>query len=178
MASMTFKEEVKVYTKSLARFMYLYSLPEKWFTKPDHLAIKAKDAAAYDAHVEYWKDKAVKGRVSEIKMNGRRLGTVRLKEPFSVGPFGIISWIELMEPRPNMVGKDKVGLDHMEFYYPKFDEVMTALKERDVIAKLESNPSHEWISIILHDGHELKLNNGRLGTMVSKEIKQGLSRWV
>jgi len=178
MPNLTFHKELDIYLKSVSHFMYMNYLPESWFTKPDHIAIKAKDAAAYDAHVEFWKTKAVRNRICEIKLNGRRLGTVKLKEPMSVGPFGLISWLELMEPRPEKVGKDKVGIDHMEFYFPDFDEVLMILKDRVIKAKKEKNPSHSWISVELHDGQELKINDWPLAKIIPEEIKAGKAHWV
>jgi hypothetical protein len=95
------------------------------------------------------------------------LAALHLISPQSVGDLGEVSWLEIMEPRPEKVGKDFVGLEHIEFYYPDFDEVREALDKYKVSYTQQNNPGHDWINIVLGEaGQEFKLNSRLLSDVV------------
>ncbi|CAN5457855.1 hypothetical protein BH10PAT3_BH10PAT3_6850 [soil metagenome] len=109
-------------------------------------------------------------------MDGRRLATTQLTGTMLVGAFGEVSWVEIMEPRPAKVGKDVVGLEHMEFYYPHFDRITDVLKKNMISYEVQNNSGHAWVNIVLNNQRqELKLNDKSLGKTVQGEIADGTS---
>lgn len=167
-----YEEEVERFAEVLEGFIERYELPEEWFKVPDHLAIKCADGLDYVYTVEELLPDA--HQASEIVMDERRLATLQLVSPVQVGDLGEVSWLEIMEPRPEKVGKDLIGLEHMEFYYPDFDEVTVLLAKYDIDFTLQQNPGHAWVNIVLNEqGQELKLNNRLLGETVAEEIGNG-----
>lgn len=167
-----YEEEIERFAEELEGFIGRYELPEKWFKVPDHLAIKCADGLDYVYRVEELLADA--HQASEIIMDERRLATMELISPVIVGDLWKVSWLEIMEPRPEKVGKDVVGLEHIEFYYPDFDEVTRLLASYDIEFTLQHNPGHAWVNIVLNkQGQELKLNNRMLGETVAEELENG-----
>lgn len=172
-----YEEDIGLFAQTLGSFIERHELPEAWFKTPDHIAIKCADALDYAYRMEALIPDAV--WASEITMNERRLGTLELTNPISVGELGAVQWIEVMEPRPERVGDDVIGLEHMEFYYPEFDEITQILTDRKIEYQLQSNPGHSWVNIVINDqGQELKLNDKLLGDTVREEIEQGIARVI
>lgn len=170
-----YEEEIERFAASLSAFIEQYELPDEWFKTPDHIAIKCADALDYVFRMEELLPDSA--QTSEIEMDGRRLGTMQLTSPVTVGELGNVSWLEIMEPRPEKVGDDVVGVEHMEFFYPDFDAVTKLLDQYGVAYKLEKNPGHTWINIVINEaGQELKLNDKLLGDTVQEEIEQGKAR--
>jgi hypothetical protein len=170
-----YEDEIGLFAASLKEFIAKYELPDSWFKKPDHLAIKCADGLDYVFRMEELIPDAV--QASEITMDGRRLATLKLTSEVSVGDLGAVSWLEVMEPRPEKVGNDVVGLEHIEFYYPDFDEVTDLLDKLGVVYKIETNPGHSWVNIVINEaGQELKLNDKTLEDIVTEELEQGISR--
>lgn len=172
-----FLEQVADYANILEGYIYFNELPDEWFVAPDHVAIKSADAEGFKLLVEQLREAAE--QISCIDMDGRRLATAKLKEPINVGTLGEVSWVEIMEPRPERVGKDFVGLEHMEFTYPDFDEVARYLDNQGCQYEFQKNPGHSWVNIPINgqDGRyqELKINNRALGAVVQAEIEEGKS---
>ena len=172
-----FREQVKKYEKLLAKFIADFDLPTEWFKVPDHLAVKGADTKGFEELIAQFRP--LSEQLSCIDMDGRRLATAKLKEDIPVGKFGLVSWLEIMEPRPEKVGKDVVGLEHMEFYYPDFAKAIKVLKDRGINYTMQENPGHAWINIVLNkQGQELKLNNQTLGYIVTKELATGESQLI
>ena len=160
------------YLEELEDFVDRYSLPAEWFEVPDHVAVKCADAADYEAAVESFRP--VAEQITEMKMSGRRLGSVKLLKGLAVASFGEVLWVELMEPRPEKLGKDVVGLEHMEFYFPDFETISDVLEQRSIYHKVQSNPGHRWVNIVINDkGQEFKLNDLTLADVVEDELKEG-----
>lgn len=168
--SQSFEQQVADYAAALHSFRAGHDLPAEWFAEPDHIAVKCAGAEDFDAALEQWLPRAES--LSYIWLNGRRLATAQLLGPLAVGEEGEVSWLEIMEPKPEKAGKDVVGVDHMEFMFADFAAVTALLRERDVVFEHQENPSHRWVSIDMY-GHELKLNDLPLAAVVPKEIAEG-----
>ena len=151
-------------------------LRHEWFAQPDHIAFKFAGAADFE---EGMNSIAVDtDSLSYIKLDDRRLASARLLAPVAFGSFGEIWWVELMEPRPEKVGKDVVGPDHIEFYYPNFEEVAQKLGAEGIRYDYQENPNHAWLSFWLQPSEfEIKLNNGTMAKMVAREEADGVSRF-
>lgn len=171
----SFETDIQKYADSLETFVSQHSLPADWFRVPDHIAIKGADATGFEELMNTFQPLA--NQLSYIEMDGRRLGTAQLVSSMAIGTFGSVSWVEIMEPRPEKVGKDVVGMEHMEFFYPHFDEIKSVLADRGIDFEPQENPGHAWINIVINDGgQELKLNDRLLTDAVTEEIKQGLTK--
>lgn len=167
-----YEEEIVDFAKTLEAFIDQHELPLEWFGVPDHLAIKCADGTDYDYRLEELMIDASAG--SQVALDGRRLGALQLISPQPVGQLGSVGWLEIMEPRPEKVGDDVVGLEHVEFYYPDFAEIAELLDARGVAYTEQSNPGHTWINIVLNEaGQELKLNNRLLADVVAEELADG-----
>ncbi len=170
-------EQIDQYAVELENFISAHNLPEAWFAQPDHVAIKCADGMDYEDTMEEFKGEA-KQR-TEVEMHGRRLGTVKLISSVALGNFGDISWIEVMEPRPEKVGKDLVGLDHAEFHFPNFKPVKITFNMRGIHYKIpDDNPEHQSINVIINKvtDHEVKFNDKTLAYIVAHELKEGKAR--
>src|SRR5258706_9885739 len=106
-------QQVDNYQRELSGFITKNDLPKEWFVKPDHVAFKGAHTKDFERLIAYFKLLAT--QVSCIDMDGRSLVTAKLTTPVNVGQFGSVQWVEIMEPRPEKVGKDVVGFEHMEF---------------------------------------------------------------
>ncbi len=165
-------ELVQKYGEELQRFVSEYDLPDAWFVEPDHIAFKASDSSSFGELIKNFEP--ISSRISAMRMDGRRLATAELSTSVQVLGFGAVRLVELMEPRPEKVGTDYVGLEHMEFYYPNFEEVKTQLDTRKIAYTEQSNSGHAWINVVLNTaGQELKLNNKLLADTVADEISRG-----
>lgn len=171
---MRFESELEAYGEELEEFIDMFWLPPGWFGAPDHVAIKCADRSDFERTIRTFEDDAE--QISAIDMNGRTLAAVRLASSIAVASLGDISWVEVMEPRPEKVGKDVVGLEHMEFTFPDFGLVRDLLSERNIPYEMQSNPSHTWINIVLNElRQELKLNDKPLSEIVEEELASGES---
>lgn len=167
-----YEEEIDLYAKILQDFIDQYELPESWFAFPDHIAIKCADALSYEYTLQELLADAQ--QVSEVNMDGRRLAALLLSSALPVGSHGNVSWVEIMEPRPEKLGKGLVGIEHMEFSYPDSNAIREVLEANGIRFTEQSNPGHQWINIVLNDtGQELKLNNLPLRDIVEKELADG-----
>jgi len=165
-----FEAQVTAYAKSIESFRTNHSLPDAWFAAPDHLAIKCADSTGYEATVAEWLPKSAE--LYFVHLNGRRLASARLLAPIVVGNLGQVEWLEIMEPRPEKVGVDPVGVDHMEFGFSDFTAAASVLALKGIKSERQENPNHQWLSIIA-GGREFKLNNRTLADVVAEEIASG-----
>jgi len=168
----SFSNTVAEYAAALEKFRTGNDLPKEWFAVPDHLAIKCANPADYERTVQEWLPYA--SHISYASINSRRLASIHLTSALAVGNNGEVAWVEVMEPRPEKVGKDPVGIDHMEFLFPDFKAVITVLNAKNIPFEADENPLHKWISI-LANGHEFKLNDQVLAKVVEYNLANGLA---
>ncbi len=160
------------YANKLRAFINKFHLPNVWFDEPDHIAFKARDSYGYERLLKGFVP--MSESVSYVEMDGRRLAAAKLTAPLAIGTFSSVSWVEIMEPRPEKVGKGFVGLEHMEFWHADFDKVRNNLDDARIPYTLQSNPGHAWINIVLNEaGQELKINDRPLEFIVAEEIRNG-----
>jgi predicted metalloenzyme YecM len=172
-----YQEEIGQYAQVLQAFIEEHELPLEWFRVPDHVAIKCSDAYHYEHTVEELLPDAA--QTSQVELDGRRLAAIKLTSPFSIGELTRVEWVEVMEPRPEKAGKDMVGVEHAEFFYPDFDEISEVLDENGVAYSFQQNPGHAWVNIVLNEqGQELKLNNRLLADVVEEELADGTARLI
>jgi len=168
-----FEAELTAYAEAVKSFRAEYDLPAEWFAGPDHVAIKCAGSSDYEATLALWLPKAAQAQY--VELNGRRLASARLLEPITVGGLGRADWLEVMEPRPEKVGIDPVGVDHMEFVFTDFAAAERVLRAKGIPYEAQQNPGHEWLSI-LADGHEFKLTNKSLADVIAAEFASGAAK--
>jgi predicted metalloenzyme YecM len=168
-----FERSVKQYADLLTEFRYAHGLLAKSLFKiPDHLAIKCHDASHFEETLETWKPRAA--QASWVWLNRRRLASIQLQEELLVGEFGAITWLEIMEPRPERVGKDIVGIEHMEFVVPNLELMQTKLNDRGIDFEPQHNEHHAWLNIPINQlGQELKFTNTTLLEMTEIGLENG-----
>lgn len=164
------------YGKTLAAFVNAHRLPAEWFELPDHIAIKCQDRADFDEQIATIKAHKT-GDITAVDLEGqnRTLASVFLTKAITVGGFGSVDLLEIMQPRPEKEGQDLVGFEHMEFTFPDFSAITAKLDDEGVHYTLpDDNPHHKWVNIVLNDrGNELKLNNRSLSEIVAEETEKG-----
>jgi hypothetical protein len=131
------------------------NLARRWLDEPDHVAIKAFNSRAYEsllAQVEAQME--VDDNIIVAELNERRIATAFLTGGLAVGEFGEVHMLEIMEPRPERVGKDKVGLDHVEFLVTDLVGVQRHLRRGQVSFEHQVNSSHEFVSVRFGESHE------------------------
>lgn len=164
--------QIFAYSEELREFIDNNALPEEWFEQPDHFAYKCRNGEHFEEVVQQVADDAAS--LSYVVLDNRKLASAELAMPVYAESFSNVSWLEIMQPRPEKEGSDVVGLDHMEFYYPDFETIEEVLTDRGIAYTLQSNPNHQWINVVINDaGQELKLNNKTLADIVRQEIADG-----
>lgn len=164
------------YGQDLAGFTRTRNLPGVWFMIPDHLAVKASGATDFERIINY-AVMPVSEWVTYVEMDDRRIAAAKLLSPLALSTMGSVSWLEVMEPRPEKAGNDVVGVDHAEFFYPNFDDVRATLGPKDIRVKHEGNDEHDWLTVKLNNrGQEVKLSDGMLADIVQRQHLAGVGR--
>ncbi len=167
-----FEHATRKYAESLEDFVGNHELPWRWFATLDHLAVKCMDAEHYEDTVQGWLSGA--NIASYVWLNNRRLASLNLENGLTIGRFGKVEWLEVMEPRPERAGKDVVGLEHVEFVFPDFAAVQALLDRRRIPYEQQSNLNHNWLNLVINEyGQELKLTDKPLAQMVTEGLESG-----
>jgi hypothetical protein len=177
----SFEQAVKDYEWLLTRFIRAHKLPREWFEVPDHFAIKCRDPEDYEKEIELWRPCTQQGRINQINSNGRRLAAAELSKgsEINLGCFGKIGLLEIMEPRPERVGNDTIGVDHTEFYFPDFSAVTAHLEGKNIAYEIERNPGHNSVNVAMYkSGQEFKINDSLLATVLPQQLEEGIAVWV
>lgn len=165
---------IESYLADLRSFMREHGVVDLLRGSVDHVAFKAADYAHYSAIVG---GIVSKSRLSSFtRMDGRQIATIELVAPISLGELGETYFLEIMEPKPEKVGRDLVGFEHIEIYNPDFEGIMRALRESGVNFEDGGNDYHKTIVLKINEkGQEVKFTNGRLGEIVKRQTKDGIS---
>ncbi len=166
---------VQTDTSKYAQELYMFfneSHIGHFFHRPvDHLALKAADANQFDNWLEDILSTSTK--LSFIISDSRRLATARTKDPIFFPGLGIIKTLEIMEPRPERVGLDLVGLDHIELLRP-LDAIEFHFRMYALPFKTQENESHKTLVLQINkEGQEVKFTEKRLLDIVQDEILSG-----
>jgi hypothetical protein len=165
------QHEVANYATDLGQFVKNERLPIEWFMQPDHIALKAYNAAGFEKLLHEVRDGDPGAEdITIAEMDGRRLATAFMAGPIALGPFREVEIVEIMEPRLEKIGKDKVGLDHVEFLQPDFAVVQRRLFRTGMSPEVNHNSSHSFLSITFgKDHHELKFTDKSLADIVGRK---------
>lgn len=164
--------EQSQYNTSFQSFRSRFPLPEEWFAFPDHFAIKCANEPDYQLTCEELSQEVNSNGIWEIEMDNRLLGSAKLAGAVTLGGYDF-QWVEIMQPRP---GKetDSGFVEHTEFLFPNFEEILSTLKELGIEAELQKNPGHSWINVVIDSmGREIKFNDKLLEDVAEDEQRQG-----
>jgi hypothetical protein len=165
------KDESYFYSIRLTDFEETNNLHELAHLNVDHCGIKVRDSIDFNRcskslrSLSVWEHQAT--------LNNRRIYVYELKEEYTLdfGPHGTTRLIELMEPRPEKVGLDLVGTDHIELLVDDFAIVETAFKERRLGYELQANQNHATIVRAIHqEGPEVKYTMLSLRDVTQDEL--------
>jgi predicted metalloenzyme YecM len=162
--------ELETYFNSLGEFIANHRWIDDKFSI-DHVGIKAYDMADYEACLSVVK--AVARDLYEIEMNNRRIAIAVLAEILDVAGKGI-RYIELMEPRPEKVGRDTVGLDHTEIYVPDFETTLRIVDSSGEMHEYYDNGHHKALVFkIGRNGEEIKISDTPIEKVIEDELLSG-----
>lgn len=72
------------------------------------------------------------------------------------------------------MGKDPVGIDHVEFFVTDLEAVQRVLEDSQLDWKPESNANHGWLTVVLNErGQEVKFTSTRLEEIVERNKQAG-----
>lgn len=150
-----------------------YSIEELLAPPVDHVAVKARDSVHYSEIVGGFLPKTT--LASFTRMDGRQIATLELSSPIYLDELGETLFVEIMEPKPEKVGRDLVGLEHIEIYNPDLEGVMRVLDEKGVTYEDGGNLYHRTVVVKINEkGQEVKFTNGRLGEIVRRQTEDGI----
>lgn len=93
-------------------------LPPRWLTQPDHVTIRCADALDYEGTLGVFTHIGAEAR--EVLFRNHRTATVRLMGHASVGSFGWVEWLEVVEPEPERpLPPEMLGIGHVGFFVPE-----------------------------------------------------------
>ena len=165
--------ETDEYCQALERFLQRYDLFQLILQPIDHIAIETADSVSFETFL-----KRVGTFASSLEYfndGGRRIASAVLSKSILCGRFGTTDTLEIMEPRPHKVGKDRVGFEHVEFYHHDLDAIRSALQQRGVEFISEENDFHKTVVCVINDLHqEIKFTSSRLLETLKLERDRGL----
>ncbi len=134
------------------------------------MAIKAEDTHQFDDYLGIFSP--LSESMSYIEMNDRRLATAELINPLEFQTIGECRTLEIMEPRPEKVGMDIVGFEHIEMYHEPLEKIEETLKAKNIPYEFTSNPEHRALVVVINDkGQEIKFTDKSLAQIVARQVK-------
>lgn len=166
------EQSLTEYQDVFMEFRKSFEMPESWFKKPDHFAIKCANKPDYLETCDEFEFEVDENGLWEIDIDGRSLASAKLYGKVGLGGYDF-SWVEIMQPRP---GKELESgfVEHTEFLFADFFEVQRLLTIRGVDFELQENPGHSWINVLLdNSGKEIKFNDKLLADVTVLERANG-----
>lgn len=166
--------EIADYTREVERGIRDTKLPQEYFDTIDHIALKAANRHHFDRVMEEFKRGwlAEAEKIYSTTLDGRRIAVGLLAGPLVVGDLGTVDCLEIMEPRPERVGQDRVGLDHAEFI-PSISLMDLAARIETVngiIPEWQPKAKHNTLCIRLGPTQrEVKFTDRALRSIISEE---------
>lgn len=148
----------------------------------DHLAVKTKDQLDYQKYKNEILPLCL--AMTEADLDGRKIATAKLDQAIvltnSTGQeLGRAFHLEIMEPRPTKIGRDLIGLDHIEFAIESFARAQEQLRSLDIPTNQgdgEDQYQHTVVVRINNRGQEVKLSDEPLSQLVIKELAEGKAK--
>jgi hypothetical protein len=175
----TLQQQADKYALKAQRLLASQNLPPLWRGELDHVAWKASNSDNYESIIEAIKADSIK--IVEVDLDQRRIAVATLTGPIALRDFGSTSSLEIIEPKPGRAGKDYAGLQHAEFQAPSLVSVWGWLnleqnRRKIMPPKFERNIHHEWVSLPMRGGQEIKFTNRSLAEMQLEQVTSGEAR--
>lgn len=166
------QQQATDYTTGLARFFVQHGAALALQPPVDHFAIKAKDSAEFDDWIQALTDHAE--HLSYIKRDNRRLATAILHDPLRCPGFGETCYLEIMEPKPDKIGKSAHGFEHIELFTPELDILADKLEKNGIKFERQEHGHHRTLVIVLDDEkyHEVKFTDCPLAQVINQDGDQ------
>lgn len=165
------QKEASVYMQTLQNFIAKYKLQNICSGMVDHAAYKCVSSEEFETSLSELKVKA--NHISVIVMDGRRLATIELVSPLSLGDLGLTYYLELMEPKPERIGTILTPFDHIELYNPNFELVENELQEKGISFTHFANDNHKALVITINSlNQQLKFTDSHLREISKKEVSE------
>lgn len=153
-----------VYFEKLKDFMSSHRLEDLLAPPVDYIAIKCADSRDYETYLYFIKSLTLKR--SEVMLQGRRITNLVLISPISFGDLGETCCLEVIEPKPEKVGHDLAGFEHIEIYNPDLENVEAKLRDVGVTYERGGNEYHNTIVVKINEqGQEVKFTSVRLADL-------------
>lgn len=170
------QELLLAYDEEVKLFFYAYGLADLVVDKAlDHVAVKGLDSVKYQ---EYLKEFAPYcKRLSYEPVGPRDLAIGELKEPLDGGTLGLVSTLEIMEPKPDTIPTTHDLIDHIEILVDDLATVKSALESKNVEFKEQSNDKHTAIVVEINEwGQEVKFTDRTLQSIAEEQIAAGTAK--
>jgi predicted metalloenzyme YecM len=166
------QSEANTYTIDLENFLTANELIDLFAPPVDHLAVKLANTEEYESFIEYISIHA--SAINYIELNNRRIAYAHLIGEIQFGSLGATSYLEIMEPRPEKVGKDKVGFEHIEIINPNLDSIYQRVKAKNLQTEFYDNGFHKAVVLKIDDqGREIKFTDKPIKDVLMLEESQG-----
>ncbi len=167
-------ESAREYGELFLHFVSEAHIPDELFVMPDHFAVKCANGIDYLETCLELKSEVASDGIGEAYIDDRMLASAELLGTVSIGGFGF-SWVEIMQPKPGKVLRKGEGfVEHTEFTFPDFDEVIGVLERRNIGFSTDTDsPGHSTIIVPIGDSKEIKFNDLPLSEVVARERAEG-----
>ncbi|GIW60805.1 MAG: hypothetical protein KatS3mg087_1871 [Patescibacteria group bacterium] len=174
-----FESSAASYERLLNKVRAECQLPDKWFERLDHVAVKCKDSNDYLVSIESLNSLFDTETLGEIRQVDLRLASARFMTAIHLGgsEFGMI---EIMEPRLNANPIKETFVEHTEFTVDDLLTIYNGLTCRiapnDSAVKVFDDRAsyHQGIVLEFGDGLEVTFNETSLAEMVVNEQRQNI----
>ena len=166
------------YAEEAKLFFYSYGLADLVIDLPvDHVAIKALDRKVYDQYLKTFLPLTT--RMSFKPVGPRDIATAELSTPLDAGTFGAVELLEIMEPKPGAIATTHDLIDHIELLVPDLEPITKALKDKEVIYKMQVNENHTAVVVEINEwGQEVKFTDRSLFDITEKQIAKGAAKII
>ena len=163
-------EQIGQYSLDLVALEVTHKLPPILFDNPDHMAIKTASVSQFEEYVRSISD--ISDELYCLEDNDRFIVAAKLAARIAVGFNQAVRWIEIKEPRPELVGQDLVGIDHVEYLVNDIEAAIVQVDVRGVEHQLQSQGNHQIISASLNElGQEVRISNTPLAALVTEKLE-------
>lgn len=142
----------------------------------DHFAIKIPDEATLLELADAIKPYCVQSfenspGLSIRKMDNRSIAVALLEQPLQLDSWKIYC-IEIMQSKPENLGKDPIGIDHVEFINSDFEGVQSILQAKNISFGINIKNGYKKTVIVKLNarGEEVKFTDKTLAEVVPLQI--------
>ncbi len=170
------QELLLAYAEEAKLFFYSYGLGDIVLEVPiDHVAVKALNRNVYEQYLRAYLP--LSRRLSYETVGQRDIALAELYDSLDAGNFGLVSLVEIMEPKPGSIATTHDLIDHIELLVPDLEPVKTILSNKAVEFKEQSNDNHMAVVIPINEwGQEVKFTDHSLLDIAEQQLKSKIAK--